>query len=111
MSHAVVELDDSNFRSTLEQAPLAFVDLYASWCGPCRLFSPLFDKVAALHPQSRFFKIDGDLHSQCRADLTIDNLPFVAVYRHGKFVQGVSVATEEGFEELVSRVESEATTP
>jgi thioredoxin-like negative regulator of GroEL len=106
MSDAVKELDDSNFRSTLEQAPLAFVDLYASWCGPCMLFSPLFDKVAAKHPQSRFFKIDGDLHPGCRSDLTIDNLPFVAVYKNGKLIQGVSVATEEGFEELVSKVES-----
>jgi thioredoxin 1 len=100
---AVTELTDANFRTTLAQAPLAFVDLYASWCGPCRLFSPLFDKVAARHPKARFFKIDGDLNPECRSDLTIDNLPFVAVYKDGKFVQGMSVATEEGFEELVRK--------
>jgi thioredoxin 1 len=104
MSHAVEELSDSNYRSSLEKAPLAFVDLYASWCGPCRLFSPLFDKVAERHPKARFFKIDGDIHPGCRSDLTIDNLPFVAVYKDGKFVQGVSVATEEGFEELVQKM-------
>jgi thioredoxin-like negative regulator of GroEL len=101
MPHVVEELTDANFRSTLESAPLAFVDLYASWCGPCRLFSPLFDQVASRHPGAKFYKIDGDLNPECRSDLTIDNLPFVAIYKNGKFVQGISVATEEGFEELV----------
>lgn len=101
---AVEELNDSNFRSSLAAAPLAFVDLYASWCGPCRLFSPLFDAVAAKHPKAKFFKIDGDLNPECRSDLTISNLPFVAVYRAGKFVEGISVATEEGFEELVTKM-------
>ena len=101
-SHAKVEeLNDSDFRAALERAPLAFVDVYASWCGPCRLFSPLFDQVAERHPQAKFFKIDGDLNPECRTELTISNLPFVAVYQSGKFVEGVSVATEEGFEELV----------
>jgi thioredoxin-like negative regulator of GroEL len=101
---AVEELTDATFRSALEKAPLAFVDLHASWCGPCRLFSPLFDLVAERHPKARFFKIDGDLNPECRTGLVIDNLPFVAVYRDGQFVQGVSVATEEGFEELVVKM-------
>jgi thiol-disulfide isomerase/thioredoxin len=56
------ELTDATFKAALDAAPLAFVDLYASWCGPCRLFSPLFDQVAARHPQAKFFKIDGDLN-------------------------------------------------
>lgn len=108
MSHAVEELNDSNFKSTLEKSPLAFVDVYASWCGPCRLFSPLFDKVAARHPDVRFFKIDGDQNPACRGDLVIDNLPFVAIYQNGKFFKGVSVSTEEGFEELVSQTTAQS---
>lgn len=95
------ELTDANFKSALNDAPLAFVDLYASWCGPCRLFSPLFDQVAARHPKAKFFKIDGDLNPGCREGLTIDNLPFVAVFKNGALVKGVSLATEEAFEELV----------
>jgi thioredoxin 1 len=98
------ELTDADFRSTLEKTPLAFVDVYASWCGPCRLFSPLFDEIAAKHPKAVFFKIDGDLNPECRTDITISNLPYVAVYKHGKFVEGISTTTEEGFEEFVTKM-------
>jgi len=101
---AVQELEESNYRATLAGAPLAFVDVYASWCGPCRLFSPTFDAVAAKHPEAKFFKIDGDLHPGSRSDLSIDNLPYVAVYRSGKLVKGVSLATEEALEELIAKI-------
>jgi thiol-disulfide isomerase/thioredoxin len=101
---AVQELNDSNYRSTLENAPLAFVDIYASWCGPCRLFAPLYDAIAAKHPKAQFFKIDGDLNPECRSDVVINNLPFVGFFRNGKFVDGVSTTTEEGFEEFVAKM-------
>jgi thioredoxin 1 len=100
----VQELNDSNFRTALEKSPLAFVDVFASWCGPCRLFSPIFDQVASRHPKAVFYKIDGDLNPECRTELTISNLPYVAVYRNGKFVDGFSTTTEEGIEEFIAKL-------
>jgi thioredoxin 1 len=100
----VLELTDANYRSTLATAPLAFVDVYASWCGPCRLFSPLFDASAEKHPQASFFKIDGDLNPECRSDLTITNLPYVAVFKEGKFVEGISTTVQESFEEFIAKM-------
>jgi thioredoxin 1 len=104
MTQAVKDLSDADFRPTLEKTPMAFVDVYASWCGSCRIFAPTYDAIAAKHPQASFFKIDGDINPDCRSDLTIDNLPYIAFYRNGKFVEGISTTTEEGFEQFVARM-------
>jgi thioredoxin 1 len=107
-SASVRELTDADFKDALAPVPLAFVDVYASWCGPCRLFSPLFEKVAARNPQVAFFKVDGDLNPGAREGLTIDNLPYIAVFRNGRFDQGYSTASEEDFEAYVRKVAGSA---
>jgi thioredoxin-like negative regulator of GroEL len=100
-SSRVQELSDANFHSTLKEQKLAIVDVFASWCGPCRLFSPLFGEISNQYSDVAFYKIDGDLNPGCRANLTIDNLPFIAAYRNGEFVKGVSTTTEEGIREFI----------
>lgn len=100
----VIELTDETFASHVSKSRLAFVDFYADWCGPCRLFAPVFARVAEKHPDAEFFKIDGDLHPQSRADITIDNLPFVAAYRDGKFIEGFSTTVEAGLETFIARM-------
>lgn len=98
----VIELQDSNFKETIASKPLVLVDIYASWCGPCRLFSPIFEKVSEKYKDKiPFYKIDGDDNPNCRDELTIDNLPYIAAYRDGKFVKGFSTSTEEGLEEFI----------
>ena len=101
MAH-VVELQDSIFKETIRGKSIVLVDIYASWCGPCRLFSPIFEKVSEKYKgQISFYKIDGDENPNCRDELTIDNLPYIAAFREGKFVKGVSTSTEEGLEEFI----------
>jgi thioredoxin reductase (NADPH) len=104
----VTELTDADFRSALVDRDLAVVDLYASWCGPCRLFAPVFGTVAARFPEVPFFKIDGDLNPECRSDLTIDNLPYLAAYRSGRFVEGVSTTSEEALVHFVEKLKAGA---
>ncbi|MEW6057855.1 MAG: thioredoxin family protein [Bdellovibrionota bacterium] len=100
----VIELNDQTFQKAIEAAPLALVDFYANWCGPCRLFSPIFEKVAGNHEEAFFFKIDGDANPQARAELTIDNLPYVAAYKNGRFVGGFSTTMEDALEGFINTV-------
>ena len=99
------ELTDQDFQKEISRQKLAFVDIYASWCGPCKLFSPIFDQVSTTSPHA-FFKIDGDLNPQCRSEMRIDNLPFVAAFRDGKFIKGVSTSTEAGLKEFILEMEN-----
>ncbi len=100
----VIELNDDTFKTSLAAAPLAFVDFYADWCGPCRLFSPVFSRVADKYGDIAFFKIDGDLYPESRSEVTIDNLPFIAAFRDGNFVEGFSTTVEAGLETFISRM-------
>ncbi len=100
----VEELNDGNFQEALARQSKTIVDVFASWCGPCRLFSPIFKKVSEDYKDIGFYKIDGDAHPNSRNDLTIDNLPYVAFFKDGKFVKGTSTSTEQGLIEFLKSV-------
>ena len=100
---AVTDLDDSSFTATLAATPLAVVDFFAGWCGPCRMFAPKFRRIAQDYPDARFFKLDGEKAPVSRKQLQIDNLPYFAVFKHGEFVEGVSTTQEDVFRALVER--------
>lgn len=104
----VKELDDTTFGTELAKHKIAIVDFYASWCGSCRLFAPAFEKVAGANSEIPFFKVDGDEHPATREGLTIDNLPFVAIYENGKPIGGLNISKEEALLDLVGKVRKKA---
>ena len=102
-SSKVTELNDSDFKKTIVATPVAVVDIYASWCGTCRIFAPTFEKLAQKHDSARFYKIDGDANPEFRSDLEIDGLPYFAVYKHGLFEGGLSTTNEESLENFLRK--------
>jgi thioredoxin 1 len=107
---AVRELTSSDFLNELERHHFAIVDYYASWCGSCRLFAPIFAKVAEETPEIAFFKVDGDAHPVARDVLEIDNLPFVAVFEKGNAIGGTNISTEKDLRAFVNRVRERIST-
>jgi len=55
---ATVELTTENFESVIGGADLALVDFWAAWCGPCRMFGPIFEQASEEHPDAVFGKVD-----------------------------------------------------
>lgn len=102
---SVNELTDENFTSTVSAQEIAVVDVYASWCGSCRLFAPTFNDTAAAFPQFKFYKIEAEKNTKFREGLAIDNLPFVAVFHRGSFVGGKSVSKKEGLMEMLQVIQ------
>jgi len=105
---SVKELDRTNFTSELSKYKIAIVDFYASWCGSCRLFAPSFEKVASANTEIPFFKVDGDENPATREGLSIDNLPFVAIFENGQPIGGMNITKEEALNDLVSKVRQKA---
>ena len=97
------DLDDSTFTDALRAAPRAIVDFHAGWCGPCILFKPKFKRLSDTFPHVSFFLVDGEKAPNARQTVQIDNLPYFAVYRDGKFLEGLSTAEEEPFKAFVER--------
>lgn len=97
---AVNDLNDENFSSELGAAEFAVVDFYAGWCGPCRMFAPKFRRLSndeRYAEKLSFFKLNGEEAPEARKSVTIDNLPYFAIYRRGEFIAGKSASKEEAF--------------
>lgn len=105
---AVIDLNDSNFESELAQSELAVVDFYASWCGPCLMFAPIFKAMAKQIPDVGFFKLDSESSPNARASVQIPGLPYFAIYKKGQFVEGVATSKHEKIRALIAKHRDEA---
>jgi len=105
---AVIDLNDDNFESELAGAELAVVDFYASWCGPCLMFAPIFKAMAKQIPDVGFYKLDSENSPNARASVQIPGLPYFAIYKNGTFVEGIATSKHEKIRELIAKHKADA---
>ncbi|HEX6550400.1 MAG TPA: thioredoxin TrxC [Gammaproteobacteria bacterium] len=81
-----VELTDANFENVVNGTDLpVIVDCWATWCGPCRMFAPVFEEAARkLEPRFRLAKLDTDANPHTAARLGIRSIPTLIAFRNGK---------------------------
>jgi thioredoxin 1 len=104
---AVVELTKENFEQVVTSNPTVVVDYWAPWCGPCRGFAPVFEKVSEMHPDVVFAKVNTDDEQEIAAHFQIRSIPTLMVFREQIIVFSQPGALPQGaFEQVVQRAKA-----
>lgn len=103
---ATIELDRAAFEATVtKDDSIVLVDFWAEWCGPCRQFGPIFERVSEKNPDITFAKVDTEANQDLAAMAGIRSIPTLMIFRDGILLfNQAGAAPESALEDLITQV-------
>jgi len=102
---ATTNLTKANFKETVHGKGIVVIDWWASWCGPCRAFAPIFERVSNKHPDIVFGKIDTEAERELASAFEIRSIPTLMIVRDGVLLfNQPGMLPEKAIEDLLDQV-------
>ncbi|MGW6396029.1 thioredoxin [Streptomyces sp. NPDC055103] len=102
-----VELTKENFEQTVTGSEIVLIDFWAGWCGPCRMFGPVYEKAAERHQDIVFGKVDTEAQPELAGAFQISSIPTLMAVRDRVVLYAQPGALPpQALEELIARIRS-----
>ena len=86
MKTATTEIGAANFETIMKREGIILIDWWAPWCGPCRMFAPIFEAAATKHPDLTWGKVNTDAEQDLAGNFEIRSIPTLMAFRDGILV-------------------------
>lgn len=80
---ATINVGEIEFEKLITESPIVFVDFWAEWCGPCKMFGPVFEAASEKHPDVVFAKVDTEAEQSLAGAAGITSIPTLMAFRDG----------------------------
>lgn len=80
---ATINVGEKEFETLITESPIVFVDFWAEWCGPCKMFGPVFEAASEKHPDVIFAKVDTEAEQSLAGAAGITSIPTLMAFRDG----------------------------
>jgi thioredoxin 1 len=84
----VKQIDSNEFKEIIKEGKVA-VDLFATWCGPCKMLSPILDEISEEVETTKFYKIDVDENQDIAIEYGVMSIPTVLIFENGELINKI----------------------
>jgi thioredoxin 1 len=104
---ATVEATRENFEQLITGNDMVIVDFWAQWCGPCKSFAPIYEKVSEAHPDVVFAKVNTEEQQELAGHFQIRSIPTLMIFREKVIIfSQPGMLPESSFAELVTKAKA-----